>query len=938
MPIITYFSIFSASESEKYLMAQPALGNELELFKQYLRSESKENARSPYLYPLFQKLFKDKFKIESDACGADVYIDGALIVESKTESSQWLDGFYQALHYQRRFGLAYNTIMVVANRFVGIWKVNKLPEEAVIFSHTIEAYKAPSEVGKLNAKRTQKPLRNAIASAAFYFLTPKDLEGDIFAGAKNLTTETYEILKILRNLDSDRLQINTHNFINTIERFKPFFQQPIEAVHAFYAIIAYWDITATVAVNDGGTDVRVIGFKGQKFSDPIHISPRAIPDFKKLIETNYIFTNEGSGLTVDYYFSRFDEVLAKIDPAYVKQHGIFFTNDNLSKFALWYVKQQFGEKLESDYIVFDPAGGSGNLVSSWKGKLKHKIISELQPDLLRIIDRRMRADPWHIDHGFTIVPKTSEGKGLNFLDQSAESYLQALSNELAGKQIRLDKPLAFLLNPPYKNTDENVKERQASDAEYTLNPDILELTGEDAGKERYLAFLGQILLMSRLQYEKPGVKPLVMIFTPTSWLIPRPTYVAFRKKWDAEFAFRCGFIVTSNEWFKLDGKWPLAFSIWEYEPDIERTENKVILSDLTQLTKTALNVEWNAELAQLNFAIHGILDNALLVKMDNSRGDIRNALPTISRNGKLLIQSRLNLYRNKSESEKEQLIFSGFPLKDQRHSTLKEPYGYSLGEFVGFMDNCTPIRIKQDPLNRQSNQPDRIWFRLDTDFKGTNRTKIFNGPADNRSYCAYDLESAKVLNCWFAITKAFNGVYPVWANQFDIWMPNLPKEKESAFYALCFAFVLAENRCVVTKFEANNPVQGAPEVFVQNPLSTNTEDAFWHTTLLPYVEESREPDALALVKSVTEFYRYWNHNYTKGQFIESVGLHNEPYFRYFDYPDFLTPNSGLIQIRKYAEIHQEMDLLSRLEDIQAATKVVKKAIYEILVRDCKYFE
>ena len=143
-----------------------------------------------------------------------------------------------------------------------IWKVNKLPEEAVIFSHTVDAYLAPSAVGKLNAKRTQKLLRNAIAASAFYFLTPKDLGGDIFAGAKNITTKTYEILKILRNLDSDRLQINTHNFINTIERFKAFFQHPIEAVHAFYAVITYWDITATVAVNDSATDVRVIGFKG----------------------------------------------------------------------------------------------------------------------------------------------------------------------------------------------------------------------------------------------------------------------------------------------------------------------------------------------------------------------------------------------------------------------------------------------------------------------------------------------------------------------------------------------------------------------------------------------------------------------------------------------------------------------------------------------------
>lgn len=919
-------------------MPQPSFGNELELFKKYLKSDSNENARSPYLYPLFQKLFKDKFKTESDACGADVYIEGALIVESKTDSSQWLEGFYQALHYQRKFGLAYNTVMVVANRFAGIWKVNKLPEEAVIFSHTVEAYLAPSAVGRLNAKRTQKPLRNAIASSAFYFLTPKDLEGDIFAGAKNLTTETYEILKILKNLDSDRLQINTHNFINTIERFKAFFTQPIDAVHAFYAIIAYWDITATVAIDETGTSARVIGFKGQKFSDPINISPRLLPDFKKLIETNYVFTNEGSGLTVDYYFSRFDEVLAKIDPAYVKQHGIFFTNDNLSKFALWYVKQQFGEKLESDYIVFDPAGGSGNLVSSWKGKLKHKIISELQPDLLKIIERRMRADPWHIDHGFTIVPRTNEGKGLNFLDQSAETYLQTLNNELAAKQIKLDKPLAFLLNPPYKNTDENVKEREASDAEYNLNPEILNLTGEDAGKERYLAFLGQILLMSRLQYKELGLKPLVMIFTPTSWLIPRPTYVNFRKQWDAAFEFRCGFIVASNEWFKLDGKWPLGFSIWEYAPDTDRIENQVVLADLTLLHKSALNIEWNAEPKQVHFMVEGILENAPQVKMNNSRGDIRKHLPSIQKGDKQIKQTRYDYSTAKSKGDYGKLV-SGFPFKDhENHYELKRVCGKSNGQFVGFMDNLTPVRIIQDSLNRMSNSPDRIWYRLDTDFKGTNRTKIFNGPADNRSYCAYDLDSAKVLNCWFAITKAFNGTYPVWANQFDIWMPNIPEAVATDFYALCFAFALAENRCVVTKFEANNPVAGAPEVFVDNPLSTNNPDAFWHTTLLPLVQQSKQPEALALVKAVTDLYRYWNHQYTKGQFMEYVGLHNEAYFKYFDYPDFLTPNSGLIQLRKYAEIHQETELLSRFGIIMEATKAAKKAIYTLLVEDCRYFE
>lgn len=175
--------------------------------------------------------------------------------------------------------------------------------------------------------------------------------------------------------------------------------------------------------------------------------------------------------------------------------------------------------------MFDPGGGSGNLISSWRGRLKHKIISELQPDLLKIIERRMKVDPWHIETGFTIIPKTSENKGLNFLDRSAADYMGTLQQELQLKNIQLDKPIAFLLNPPYKNTDENIKEREGREANYQIHSDIIALTGEDAGKERYLAFLGQILKIAEWQAQaNNSLHAIVMIFTPTSWLIPRPTY------------------------------------------------------------------------------------------------------------------------------------------------------------------------------------------------------------------------------------------------------------------------------------------------------------------------------------------------------------------------------------------------------------------------------
>jgi hypothetical protein len=921
------------------MAAKVTFENELKQFREYVYSEGNEDAKRPLLYPLFQKLNKEKFKIESDANGADVYIEGKIIVEAKTSYSDWLEGFYQALHYHKKYGLAYSIIVVIATKFVGIWRVNKLPEFAVIMSHTSDANLAPTIVGRENARKTVQSNKKLIQDSAIYWLEPKDLSGDYFKGeGKSIIYEQFEILNILKNTDVERLQINTHNFIEHIELLKKFFEHPIDAVHCFYSIVAYWDITSVISTNDYSDKIQLVGFKGQKHSEEVIIKPVLFKDFKKFVESRYIFTNEGSGITVDYYFSRFDEVMARIDPEYVKQHGIFFTDINLSKFALWFAKNALGDQLHERYVWFDPAGGSGNLISSWRGKLKHKIISELQPDLLRIIERRMRIDPWHIERGFTIIPKTSENKGLNFLDCNAKWYVEELEKELNLKNLTIDKPLAFLLNPPYKNTDENEAIRDSTEANYKIHESIISITGEDAGKERYLAFLGQILNIAKYQADKnPKFEPIVLIFTPTSWLIPRPTYVNFRKTWDSYFKFEDGFIITSNEFFKLQGKWPLSFTIWRFDPEAKR-ENHVKVYDYSSVKHNDLNINWNLGDEELKFIVESKISNFKKIVFDNSRGNIRDSLPYLTdRTGKKVRQPRFNFYRNIINEEKNKNVISGFPLNDDRHKRIKAPHGFLNGDYIGFMDDNSPVRLRQESFNRLSNEPNRVWFRLDTVYLNINQTKTFSGPADNRSYCAYNLESAKVTFCWFALTKAINGQYPIWANQFDIWAPNIKPKFEKYWYALCFAFVLAENRCIVTKFEKDNPVKGTPEVFVDNPLCPANPEAFWATTLDNKVLKEHKL-AFELVKKIKELYKHWNLNYCKGQFMQHVGLHNEPYFRFFNYADFLTPYSGLIQIRKYAEINACADLIDFSSEIQVLTKEVREEIYRLLVVEFKYFE
>ena len=332
---------------------QITYGEELAKLGKYILSEDNENAKNQYLYPIFQKLFGEKMKTESAAGGADVYIEGRLVVECKSRHSQWLDGFFQALHYHKKSGLVYHTIIVIANKFVGVWKVNKLPELAVILAQTADAQIAPNIIGKENAKKTNAESQDKIKESAIYWLSPKELDDT----ERSLTIETFAVLNLLKNLEVERFQVNTHNFIAEIEQMKAFFEKEIDAVHAFYTIAPYWDVTSILASDENVEKCQILGIKRSKVSSQIEMIPRKYNAFKKFVENRYIFTNEGSGLSIDYYFSRFDEVLATIDPEFVEQHGIFFTDHNLSKFTLWYLKYHFGIDLSENYYVFDPAGG-----------------------------------------------------------------------------------------------------------------------------------------------------------------------------------------------------------------------------------------------------------------------------------------------------------------------------------------------------------------------------------------------------------------------------------------------------------------------------------------------------------------------------------------------------------------------------------------------------
>ena len=109
-------------------------------------------------------------------------------------------------------------------------------------------------------------------------------------------------------------------------------------------------------------------------------------------------------------------------------------------------------------------------------------------------------------------------------------------------------------------------------------------------------------------------------------------------------------------------------------------------------------------------------------------------------------------------------------------------------------------------------------------------------------------------------------------------------------------------------------------------------------TLQHFSKDEKENPAITLINAIKKLYKHWNLNYCKNETLKNVGLQNEPYFKYFNYADFVTPHFGLIQIKKYAELNAAHDLTEQFIEITRLTKGIKEEIYRLLVKEFRYFE
>ncbi len=870
------------------------------LLKYVSRPEEKANEDLALAY--FRKLYPDTFTRQSEAKRSDGYVPSHFVLELKGKTNDWLCGLFQGLAYKRE--LDFSLIVVAAKQILAVWQVNDLPEKAI--QEVLSSKKAASTLGKDLARKYSTEKRSLYKKAIWK--GGDELFGDLFSSQSDIVlTKLKSFEDTLRKSKKVRQKITPRNFITILKQMPQFFDpaQPIKAVRAFYSMVFGWNETSVLQISQRVDDQATLG--GEKIENLIP-SKRLL--FKEFVENHAVQLGEGENN--DDFFAHYDEALDAVDKNFRIGHGIFFTDLDLSKFVMWLVKQHLPD-LGRNYLVIDPACGSGNLVTNWRSplELRHKVVSEIEPELLFSVEQRMKGDSWH-DGKFTVVPKVSENKGLNFLDKSAEDYLDILKKYLTEKGHKPDKPLAFLCNPPYRSDDDQT----AKAIKYPIHSSIIALTDRDASSERYCCFLAQMKLICDAAKESglPG-DSVLLIFTKAAWLTKRPVFQKIRRKILESFEDIEGVIVNGKEFFDVKGKFPVAFTIWRYCGNKKKldSERVVHVHDLTWLAKEQLNrIDWSNLEKVEKFCSEILLDRrAIKIPFGLDRKNIKVWSG----------ETRYDFQREKRKDEKTDSHFRcGLPEGDPRHAR-KKTLGEANGSFIGFMDDLTPCRINKNP----SGCP---WFRLNNQFMDSRKTRCFSGPPDKYAYSAKDSETAKKLFIWFALGRTFATFnYPLWADALELWPINIPATLFNYVLKIVFSIGLAENECIETLFPADNPVKGAPEIMIFNPMAPTNPESFWSRHMDQLFSESKStPDQL--VRSVKNLYVVWR-NIFHGR-PEIIAPFKRPYFVN---EGALKITSGIVQIKDYANEMDNRPLLEAYQNVQHLLKKTKEEFYTLLLKE-----
>lgn len=220
-----------------------------------------------------------------------------------------------------------------------------------------------------------------------------------------------------------------------------------------------------------------------------------------------------------------------------RKQGEFFTPAIWVDKAHEYIASVYGENWKEEYIVWDPAWGTGNLTRDYQ--FKELYVSTLNQSDIDTANQ-MGYNPEAVKFQY------------DFLNDDYSKLPEGLR-----KAIETGRKIIVLMNPPYTTGSKKTSYKEdghnrSGAAKNKVNQNMLENEMGKSAQQMYVQF------MYRIQMEFMAD---ILIFSPLTW-ITGPSIQKFRESFLQDYSFETGFIMDSSNFADVSS-WALSFSIFK---------------------------------------------------------------------------------------------------------------------------------------------------------------------------------------------------------------------------------------------------------------------------------------------------------------------------------------------------------------------------------------
>lgn len=216
-----------------------------------------------------------------------------------------------------------------------------------------------------------------------------------------------------------------------------------------------------------------------------------------------------------------------------RKQGEFFTPAIWVDKAHEYIASVYGENWKEEYVVWDPAWGTGNLTRDYKfGELYVSTLNQSDIDTANQMGYNPEAVKFQYD----------------FLNDDYEKLPEGLR-----KAIEEGRQIIVLMNPPYATSSNFTEGDKAGTTSNKVNDEMSLIKMGQAQKQLYTQFMWRI--------DSLNGKMDIAIFSKTMFMTS-VGFKKFRSEILKKYEYKFGFLMDSSNFADVKS-WGLGFTIWD---------------------------------------------------------------------------------------------------------------------------------------------------------------------------------------------------------------------------------------------------------------------------------------------------------------------------------------------------------------------------------------